>query len=702
MMERVSDSVRQFFVYAVFAGAATVVDMGLLSVLTAGAGLHYFWAAGLGYCAGMATNFSLNKVFTFNNTSTRVATQAGVFVAVALVGLVINQAVITALVEGTNAHVLIAKLIAVTVVAVWSFWGHKHFTFGLIHKENDHLTLRELVRKGISERARGEEREPVFERGSLFLLGATFVFALVVRYVATDFSAVATFTGDSYLYLLKAIEIAQGNWVPPYSHAIGTSLLFAPFVWLLEPISRFELMPYAQLFGVIVGALAVVPTWLIARQFLDRFSTALVTFTIAAHPWLIYYSTIFSSDGLFLVLSLMALYFCIRSLERPHHILYAVIFASISYYVRANGLFVLGVVVLTYLATHVRIRDHARSLVEHAGHVALASVGLIALFFALSAPFLIARHEAFGSAFTYGQNDKYFVEDFTMDVWTPNVPVPTLGEYLATHTSAEVFHKFVIDGFVKLVFSMVHGWEPNSFSSVILPVLLLPYIGGLFLCISTRRFIPVALFMGIFVAGLAPLYSVFAEGRYVVPIVPLVALVAFLGIRHAVGRHRYERTILATLTLAIVLWSLITPAMLLMKRADQSTLPAWAYVTAEKARGTLVSFDEGDYPMMLLPDTTVAGRNLSELKAPETGLEIIRYGKFDTLEEALAYHRDPRGTWLIISDRTVSLKPYLAELDDPRYKEAVPIIYDERGIVPGSTVRLHYVDWDKLSDLGKE
>ncbi len=692
------EHLRQFLIYGVFAGVATVVDMGILWALVSFADFHYFWAAALGYMGGMVTNFSLNKTFTFKNTSTRVATQAGVFAAVALVGLAINQVVIALLVEGAGAHVLIAKVCAVGIVALWSFWGHKQLTFGAINGDNDHLSLRELVREWFSSRE-AYEREPVFERGSLYLLSAIFAFALMVRYIATDFSAVATFTGDSYLYLLKAIEIAHGNWVPPYSHAIGTSMLFAPVVWLLEPISRFELMPLARLFGVVVGALAVVPTWLIARLFVNRFGTVLITLTIAAHPWLIYYSTIFSSDGLFLILALMALYFSIRSLERPHHILYAILFAALSYYVRANGLFVLVVVVLTYLFAHARVRDRAHSLIEHTSHLALASVGLIALFFALSAPFLMARYEAFGSAFTYGQNDKYFVEDFTLDVWTPNVPVPSLSEYLSTHTAWEIFHKFAIDGFVKLIFSMVHGWEPNSFSSVILPILLLPFIGGLFLLLSVRRFTPVALFMFIFIAGLAPLYSVFAEGRYVVPIIPLVAIVSYVALERAVGTHRYERTILVTLALVIVLWSLITPAMLLMKRTDQNKLPAWAYVAAEHARGTLVSFDEGDYPMMLLPDTTVAGRNLSELKAPETGLEIVRYGKFDTLKDALEYHRDPRGTWLILSDRTVSLKPYLKELDLPRYKDAVPVFYDERGKVPGSTVRLHYVDWDKLSQV---
>lgn len=123
---------RRFFIYAFFAGVATVIDMGVLYVLTSMMGMHYLISAVWGYGAGMLTNYSLNKVYTFKNTSTRYALQMGIFILVALVGLALNQIIMYALVEFGSAHYLVAKVVAVGVVALWSFWGHKRFTFGMV------------------------------------------------------------------------------------------------------------------------------------------------------------------------------------------------------------------------------------------------------------------------------------------------------------------------------------------------------------------------------------------------------------------------------------------------------------------------------------------------------------------------------------------------------------------------------------------
>jgi len=109
-----------------------MVDMGVLVLLTSVVGIHYFVSAAAGYCCGMVTNYTLNKIYTFKNTSTRIGLQASVFALVALVGLGLNQLIIWSLVEFGGVYYLLAKVVAVGVVALWSFWGHKRFTFGKI------------------------------------------------------------------------------------------------------------------------------------------------------------------------------------------------------------------------------------------------------------------------------------------------------------------------------------------------------------------------------------------------------------------------------------------------------------------------------------------------------------------------------------------------------------------------------------------
>lgn len=120
-----------FLLYIVFAGIATIVDFAVLTLLVEAFGVHYLSSAAVSYLCGMITNFSLNKVFNFKNKSKQVIGQFGLFVFVALVGLVLNQLILYLLVESLNAHYLAAKVVSVAIVMFWSFIGHKKLTFSV-------------------------------------------------------------------------------------------------------------------------------------------------------------------------------------------------------------------------------------------------------------------------------------------------------------------------------------------------------------------------------------------------------------------------------------------------------------------------------------------------------------------------------------------------------------------------------------------
>lgn len=123
---------RRFLSYLFFAGFATLVDMGLLFLLTEYVGIWYFYSALISNICGMVTNFTLNKVLNFRNRSRKVLRQFGLFAAVALVGLGLNQLIIFVLVEFFGIWYLLAKLVAVFTVVFWSYFGHKRLTFSLL------------------------------------------------------------------------------------------------------------------------------------------------------------------------------------------------------------------------------------------------------------------------------------------------------------------------------------------------------------------------------------------------------------------------------------------------------------------------------------------------------------------------------------------------------------------------------------------
>lgn len=124
--------VKLFSGYVIFAGIATFVDLGLLYILTTFIGFHYLISGVVSYTCGMITNYSLNKTFNFKNKSKKIAQQFGLFAFVALIGLGLNQLILWLLVEFVDLFYMYAKLISIVIVMLWSFYGHKKLTFGVL------------------------------------------------------------------------------------------------------------------------------------------------------------------------------------------------------------------------------------------------------------------------------------------------------------------------------------------------------------------------------------------------------------------------------------------------------------------------------------------------------------------------------------------------------------------------------------------
>lgn len=125
------EDIKLFVGYILFAGFATLVDLGLLYSLAEFFHIWYLYSAAFAYLIGMVTNYLLNKYFNFENKSKQIFMQFGLFAIVALVGLGINQLVLYSLVEFAKFWYMSAKVVAILIGLIWSFYGHKKLTFNI-------------------------------------------------------------------------------------------------------------------------------------------------------------------------------------------------------------------------------------------------------------------------------------------------------------------------------------------------------------------------------------------------------------------------------------------------------------------------------------------------------------------------------------------------------------------------------------------
>ena len=144
------------------AGCAALVNLIAGSLLVDGCGFTsqtlFPLAVAIAYCLGMLVNLLLNRRFTFRSDRARTA-QARTFVVVSLSGLVLTTIVaslcraglgsivepgLPATLSGLATPETLSRVIAIGVVAGYSFAAHKYLTFHRGIRQPLRLLLRRL------------------------------------------------------------------------------------------------------------------------------------------------------------------------------------------------------------------------------------------------------------------------------------------------------------------------------------------------------------------------------------------------------------------------------------------------------------------------------------------------------------------------------------------------------------------------------
>ena len=123
----------QFFRYIFVGGIATIIDWGVLFLLTDIAHLYHLISAIISFFAGLFTNFLLSKLLVFKASEARVNTTLE-FVGYAIIGAIglgMTELIIFLFTDCLNLHYMLSKVIATIVVLAWNYIARKK----LLYKE---------------------------------------------------------------------------------------------------------------------------------------------------------------------------------------------------------------------------------------------------------------------------------------------------------------------------------------------------------------------------------------------------------------------------------------------------------------------------------------------------------------------------------------------------------------------------------------
>lgn len=127
MLFYVNNRRKEIATYAFCGAIATIVDLSLLTGLRLTTDYHYLLITGLAFSLAIIVKFSLISIFILRYYQRRrLVFEIVLFLLIALVGLIINQAIIK--VFGAN-YLFIGKAFAIIIVIAWNYFMQKIMLF---------------------------------------------------------------------------------------------------------------------------------------------------------------------------------------------------------------------------------------------------------------------------------------------------------------------------------------------------------------------------------------------------------------------------------------------------------------------------------------------------------------------------------------------------------------------------------------------
>ncbi|HCS93869.1 MAG TPA: GtrA family protein [Bavariicoccus seileri] len=117
--------IEQLMKFGVVGVIASLIDFGVLYVLTEYLGINYLVSSTISFLASVIFNYILSVKWVFVTAKTNKTKELLLFTILSAVGLVINNLLMWVFVEKAGVYYMLAKVIATVVVMLYNFISRK-------------------------------------------------------------------------------------------------------------------------------------------------------------------------------------------------------------------------------------------------------------------------------------------------------------------------------------------------------------------------------------------------------------------------------------------------------------------------------------------------------------------------------------------------------------------------------------------------
>jgi putative flippase GtrA len=135
-----SPGVQQFVKFCIIGFSSMIIDVSIAKYLTYQIHWYWIWAQTLSFAVAVTNGYTWNSLWTFKGATGKKHEQYMKFVAVNVVGLLLNISIMKLMFLLFTGHLFhqgnpepmqwnIAKGVAIVIVSAWNFFANKKWTF---------------------------------------------------------------------------------------------------------------------------------------------------------------------------------------------------------------------------------------------------------------------------------------------------------------------------------------------------------------------------------------------------------------------------------------------------------------------------------------------------------------------------------------------------------------------------------------------
>jgi putative flippase GtrA len=117
----------KFLKFVIVGFSGLFIDFSITYLLKEKLKVNRFVSSSTGFIFAASSNYSFNRIWTFESNNPKVFTEYGTFILISIIGLFINNACLYIFEKKMRFY--FAKFIAILVTSVWNFTANYYLNF---------------------------------------------------------------------------------------------------------------------------------------------------------------------------------------------------------------------------------------------------------------------------------------------------------------------------------------------------------------------------------------------------------------------------------------------------------------------------------------------------------------------------------------------------------------------------------------------